>query len=393
MLVLVMAAMAQDRHFESCPLEVIDKGWKTKTIDHVINGSIGIMLDSFNSTWPTWMVGAACHTMEKGLSKEVLDKETELIVTVDAKNGYVEVNDAGTDGEYMSACYWNRSNGHKLLAIRLGKPTDPCLEIVCFYDYDPAKKTLTPEPDILKGYRWGDKKEFTQVFCRLPKVGKDVIVEEWGNDAPMKHTFTWNGMKPVFAKSEPLEIDNTADYSIKVEYKGAAPNIKDFVSAILSPEDIGESLSGMKDSWEMYLNGMKLIPGESITVDTPNGYMAYESESEEKNRMIIECCFWNHADKKHKLVAMSNDLYLDGKATTGQYTGLSFFLYDNATRRMIPVSLDDLAGELVTPPSTYAVTHALPRQGKTIVFTYHIPAGKLEKRLTWNGTKFISESK
>ena len=106
----------------------------------------------------------------------------------------------------MSACYWNRKNGHKLLAVCLGKPTDPCLEMVCFYDYDPQKKTLTPEPDILKGYRWHDRAEFTQIICKLPRSGKNIVVEEWGNGSPVKHTFTWDGMKPVYSKSEPINL-------------------------------------------------------------------------------------------------------------------------------------------------------------------------------------------
>jgi hypothetical protein len=108
----------------------------------------------------------------------------------------------------MSACYWNRKNGHKLFAVRLGKPTDPCIDFVCFYDYDPAKKTLTPEPDVLKGYRWGDRKEFTQIYTLLPRKGKNVVVHEWGSDGPVQHLFTWDGMKPVFSKTEPLKFDD-----------------------------------------------------------------------------------------------------------------------------------------------------------------------------------------
>ena len=174
----------------------------------MINGSLGIMLERFDQTWPTWMAGAVRETMEKGLAKEVLDEETALTVTVDTRNGYLELNDAGTDGAYMSACYWNRKNGHKLFAVRLGKPTDPCIDFVCFYDYDPAKKTLTPEPDVLKGYRWGDRKEFTQIYTLLPRKGKNVVVHEWGSDGPVQHLFTWDGMKPVFSKTEPLKFDD-----------------------------------------------------------------------------------------------------------------------------------------------------------------------------------------
>ena len=206
MFVSVLTAMSQDKMFESCPLEVIEQGWKSKTIDNVINGSFGIMLDRFNRTWPTWTGDAICQTMEKGLSKKVLDKETNLVVTIDAKNGYAEIMDGGTDGAYMSACFWKRTNGHKLLAVRLGKPTDPFIDFVCFYDYDPAKKTLTPEPETLKGYRWVDREPYTQLFCRLPRVGKNVVVEDWGKDGPVEHTFTWDGMKFVFSKTQPLII-------------------------------------------------------------------------------------------------------------------------------------------------------------------------------------------
>ena len=208
LLVLTVTAQAQGMKFETTPLEVIDKGWSTKTIDNVINGSLGIMLERFDQTWPTWMVGAVRNTMEKGLDKEVLEDETDLTVIVDAKNGYVSVSDGGTDGEYMSSCYWNRSNGHKLLAVLVGKPTDPCIEVLCTYDYDPQKKTLTPEPDILKGYRWGDKGPYQQIFCHLPKKGKNVLVDDWSDDGPVQHTFIWDGMKPVYSKTAPLKLDD-----------------------------------------------------------------------------------------------------------------------------------------------------------------------------------------
>ena len=207
MLMSALATIAQGKTFESTPLEVIEKGWGTKTIDNVLNGSLGIMLERFDQTWPTWMGGAIRETMEKGLDKEILDEETGLKVIVDTKNGYFELDDAGTDGAYMSACVWNRKNGHRLFAIRIGKPTDPCIEFVCFYDYDAQKKTLTPEPDILKGYRWHERGEFTQLIYHLPRAGKTLLIDEWGNDEPKQHTFTWNGMKPVYSKTEPLKYE------------------------------------------------------------------------------------------------------------------------------------------------------------------------------------------
>ena len=388
----VFSVLAQDMRFESTPLEVINKGWASKTIDNVINGSFGIMLERFDQTWPTWMVGSIRNTMEQGLSKEVLDEETELTVTIDSKNGYASVGDGGTDGEYMSACYWNRSNGHKLLAVLLGKPTDPCIEVLCTYDYDPQKKTLTPEPDILKGYRWGDKGENKQIFCNLPKTGKNVTVQDWSGDGPVVHTFTWDGMKPVYAKTEPYVYDDGLD-DITVSFKGTSPNIKDFVAAFLSQEDeTDESLNGLRQAWDFYKNGMKQMPGDDLIVDVQNGYMGYvstDTDDDNAYRLVIECCYWNYADKKHKLVALSNDLYMNGKAIAGQYTGVTFYKYNNATRKMKVVYGDELGLGFEAPNGTEATSHVLPRQGKTIVFSYYTPSGKRDLRLTWNGSRFI----
>ena len=390
-LIMALAVKAQETEVMRTSLEDIDQGWASKSISNVLNGSLGIMLERFDQTWPTWMVGAVRNTMEKGLAKEVLDEETGLTVTIDTKNGFVSVGDGGTDGEYMSACYWNRTNGHKLLAVLLGKPTDPCIEVLCTYDYDPQKKTLTPEPDILKGYRWGDRGEYKQIFCNLPKTGKNVLVDDWsGDDGPVRHTFTWDGMKPVYAKTEPFVFDDGMG-DIIINYKGSSPNIKDFVTALLSQSEPDESIGGLREAWGFYKNGMKQMPGDDLIVDVQNGYVGYESldsDGSDTNRQVIECCFWNYADKKHKLVAISNDFFQNGQAIAGQYTGITFYKYDNASRRMKVVYADELGLAFDAPPGSHAISHALPRQGKTIVYTFYIPSGKVQKRLTWNGSRF-----
>ena len=70
-LILVVTAISS---YGQIYLEDIDKGWSTKTISNVANGSIGVLLESFDKTWPTWMGKTIRNTMEKGLSKEVLDE-------------------------------------------------------------------------------------------------------------------------------------------------------------------------------------------------------------------------------------------------------------------------------------------------------------------------------
>lgn len=212
MLATAMTLMAQNAAEEYIGLETIEEGWKTKTIDRVNNSSFHTMLERFDQTWPTWMVESVLETMKKGLTKEILEEETDLKVIADVKNGYAEVSDAGTDGEYMSACVWKRDNGHRLFAVRLGDPTDPFIEFVCFYDYNPQKKTLTPEPDVLGFRKWTPRYPY---YCRLPRFGKNLVIEDWGEDGPLLHTFTWNGMKPVLTKTEPYVFEDELKVSAK----------------------------------------------------------------------------------------------------------------------------------------------------------------------------------
>ncbi len=370
---------------KSMSLEDIEKGWKTKTINHVANGSLGIMLERFDQTWPTWMGASVRDAMEKGLSKAVLDEETVLTVIVDSKNGYVEVSDAGTDGESMSACYWNRSNGHKLLAVCMSSPTDPYIEFVCFYDYDPQQKALIPEPDILAGFRpWTVEEPYSY---NLPKQGKDLILEEWADEGIRRHIFAWNGMKPVFSKTE---VKAYEDFTIRVRPKGAQPNVKDFLTAFLSQEDMGEAWAGIAQSWKLYQNGMKQIPGDTFTVDVQNGYIDYESVDDD-GREVIQCCYWNYADKQHKLVAFTNEYFRGSLPVMTESTDLTFYKYDSATRKMDLVYAHDLGMDIELPPGGNGVSYALPRQGKTMTLYYYTASGKIPTRFTWNGSKFVKE--
>ena len=125
--------------------------------------------------------------------------------------------------------------------------------------------------------------------------------------------------------------------------------------------------------------------------DVQNGYVGYvsvDSDEDGERRQVIECCVWNYADKMHKLLAISNDLVLNGKPEAGQYTGITVYKYNNASRTMKVIPAQDLGVTLDTPPGTTVTSHALPRQGKTAVFTYYIPLGKIEKRLKWDGSYF-----
>ena len=47
--------------------------------------------------------------------------------------------------------------------------------------------------------------EDTKFFYDLPQEGKDLIISEFGPKGYLRHTFKWDGMKPVFSKTEVVE--------------------------------------------------------------------------------------------------------------------------------------------------------------------------------------------
>ena len=383
------------RNFETSPLEQIQKEWSSVPIKNVVNGSLGIMLEAFDRTWPTYVVGDARSVMEQGLSEKMLDKETGYKVINDAQNGYVEVSDYGTDGMYMSACVWNRSNGHKLFAVCLGQPTDPCLDFVCFYDYDQQTKMMTPVTDVYKGFaRWTVD---GQMMHKLPRQGKDMVIYEYGYPQCYVHEFTWNGMKPVYkqtrADNSILKDSESEDYvtGVTVKFSGSQPNIKDFMNTILSQEDIGEALGAVSQSWEWYRNGMNMLDGQSFIVDVDNGYIGFNEDISDQERLYVEFCYWNYADGKHKLVAENVVNIVDGKPVEGQYAGISYLKYDNDTHKMICVDANSLGIDMEMPVGEYSSLRRLPRKGKTIEYEFYLPAGKITKRYTWNGSRFVKE--
>ena len=211
-LISSMTAIGQDMFSGTTELEVIANEWENVTLRNVPDGSLATMLDCFNKKWPTWMLNAAIQTMKKGVDGGDSYENDRISVRNKPKNGYVSVTWWGNveRHEFMNACYWTRSNGNRLLGIYFGG-TDkyPNIHFVCFYDYDPKKHTLTPEPQIIDGFRTTEDTEF---YYDLPEEGKEFRITEFGERGHYIHTFKWDGMKPVFSKSEKIEEDNGGEH-------------------------------------------------------------------------------------------------------------------------------------------------------------------------------------
>ena len=192
--------------------EVIANEWENKTLSGVTSGSLVNMLDRFNQQWPTWMLNAAIKTMKKGVVGRDAYQDNQIVVHNKPKNGFVQVDWWGgaERREFMRACYWNRSNGNRLLGIYFGGTNSyPNIHFVCFYNYDTKKHTLTPEPQIIDGFR---TTEDTKYYYDLPEEGKELVIDEFGPRGHFLHTFKWDGMKPVLSKSEKIEDEADGEH-------------------------------------------------------------------------------------------------------------------------------------------------------------------------------------
>lgn len=180
--------------------------------------------------------------------------------------------------------------------------------------------------------------------------------------------------------------------AFRVNFQGARPNIKDFACAYLNwliTDDIDEcdreSVSlyeGLQRAIRCQEKGLPLEEHESLNVDLKNGFLVYEWTYDE-NLMRIEMCYWNEADGQHKLFANNRWSFENGRLSTGQYDELSFYRYDNATKKMARCNTPGFDVEYLNK------SYALPRTGKDItVTTWEDNGRKTLNTLKWNGHGF-----
>lgn len=181
------------------------------------------------------------------------------------------------------------------------------------------------------------------------------------------------------------------DGAIRVKYQGTRPTISDFAEAYFDTYDIDdeeecadEAIRGFHHAWMNHRKGQPQPEGNTLIVDERNGYIRFESNAtyeQTTSTVRMEMCYWNESDGKHKLFAYSNWLFINGLPSGGQYDGLEFFRYDNATKKMTSCEAPGF-------DVNYDMTYALPRTGKDITVTYVRNGKKQQKVLKWNGRKF-----
>ena len=173
----------------------VRKLWKTQTIS--VPGQkndIVALFEAFYTEWPTLEGSRIVNETNPSLVHNNDFYEEGSVI--DRKNGYVE--SAWYEGEDLgtvSACVWNRKNGHKLFAVNFHSEQD----FLCFYDFDPAKRTLTPEESPLKQEHQNNSGK-NSIWYTLPQKGKTLEVIEFTGEEEMAITYyNFDGQNLKFA--------------------------------------------------------------------------------------------------------------------------------------------------------------------------------------------------
>ncbi|MBQ6966189.1 MAG: hypothetical protein IJP82_10980 [Bacteroidaceae bacterium] len=172
----------------------IEQCWRDRTI-HVKGekSDVVTVFQAFNDEFPT----KEGNSIVKATNPCAVHGEAyQGQVIIDLVNNYVESPYVG-EGSAVSAALWNRKDGHKLLGVRMGMHNDDVKEFVCFYDFDPATRVLTPEegPWKKENMLFPDKRPVSYV---LPREGKNFIVKEGGAMLIYEGMYNYDGQNLQF---------------------------------------------------------------------------------------------------------------------------------------------------------------------------------------------------
>ncbi|MBO4754455.1 MAG: hypothetical protein J5543_07650 [Bacteroidales bacterium] len=392
MLLLSGLTIAQAQSYSS--LVEIAQRWADVTIRDVDDGSLPTMLQAFDRTWHTAPVKDVLGVLSQGKTRCVLDEDTGYIVQYDEENGYVELEEDGTDNPYMQACYWQRPEGHRLFAIMLGAPVDPDMEVLCCYDFDSKTRTLVPEASIPVGLP--ALPEDARRSHELPHRGNEMMVTEHHEEEVIEYLFAWDGTKPVLSATKTQCYDCAMivddEYVYPVPSETGEPTITDFVdvcfgNGMVLPELLGD----VRYAWHRYRMSKWLPANTTFLLDKRSGYMRFEKTWAGGSRSEVEMCYWNCSDSRHKLVAESIVTYdEDGRYACMQYDGYTFYVYDAQTKTMKQAPLSDIvSGDFAVLENIQSVVLSLPRTGKDIEVKHYAPSGVQTLKLVWDGNKFL----
>lgn len=190
----------------------------------------------------------------------------------------------------------------------------------------------------------------------------------------------------------------SAQVNIRVNYQGSRPTISDFLSSFAVAHEAAVEEEGCSDeafnainyAWDLHKRGLAQDQGDKLTVDERNGYICLESTHMDdgiERTLRWEMCYWNESDGQHKLVAYNVTMFSNGKCDPGQFDGITFYRYNNATKKMTLCDPPGFERAFGTETGEW-ISYSLPRTGKDIVVTTWYAHGPKHKTLRWNGRIF-----
>lgn len=97
-----------------------------------------------------------------------------------ARNGYIKCDMKGQFDYETEMCYWKRANGHSLVGVllQMGHEGEGTVNdyAMLFYDYNPSTRMMTPDMTIYQTVRDILAKHTGTPSLKLPKEGKDIVV-------------------------------------------------------------------------------------------------------------------------------------------------------------------------------------------------------------------------
>lgn len=185
---LVMVACKQEKPIMT--IDQVNEQWQTATIKKVQSDDVIDMVKAFQKQWPTNCVAMYLEDVK------LPEAEQQYLSFYDPENNYAMFAEGSDDwdAEGMEAKIWQRTNGHKLFAIAFDQYSSDVKAFVAFFDYDPAKKTLTPETCLPNSFTPSGYNAI--VGYLLPQYGELIEVNEyfWNWWYPLRHFYEWDGM-------------------------------------------------------------------------------------------------------------------------------------------------------------------------------------------------------
>ena len=149
----------------------------------------------------------------------------------------------------------------------------------------------------------------------------------------------------------PQDLIHEDQWLTEVSFNGASPGIVELATAYFDNDVMPELLGDARDALHHYLRHEPQEKGVDLLVDKKNGYMCYTMDyslvydDTPDSKECVEMCYWNCADGKHKIMAMSCRSMTEGNYIETEFSGISMYIYDNDTHMLGEANEMDLGVE------------------------------------------------